>query len=254
MVYPTVSVCGVLVVWEVLARALTGLHIGLFIPTTSAVFSELSNVLIGQTPVGENSYYHILQTLRRLMTGVLLGSLVGISIGVVMGLKERAEDFFESWNWIFATIPAVMWAYIFILVMGASEVTAIGVLAAVTYPQMAFRVSRGIRSVKTELVEMGKAFNAKTTLLLREIYFPQILPHVFSGVRYSLAIGIKIIAIAELVGLSSGIGFIMQYWWDQRLVAPLLAWGSLLILLGLFFEFVVFRTLERRLFRWTGLS
>ncbi|MEM4329442.1 MAG: ABC transporter permease subunit [Candidatus Caldarchaeum sp.] len=251
---PVASVLGFLVVWEALARALAGLYIGLYIPETSAVLSEVAHVMYGQTPIGQSSYFHVLETLKRLLTGVFLGSLVGAGIGVVIGLKEHAENFFESWNWIFATIPAIMWAYIFILVMGASETTAVGVLAAVTYPQMAFRVSRGIRSVRHELVEMGKAFNAKTHLLLREVYFPQILPHVFSGLRYSLALGIKIIAIAELVGLSSGVGFIMQYWWDQRLVAPLLAWGSLLVFLGLFFEFGVFRILERRLFRWTGQS
>jgi len=215
------------------------------------MFYELLQLIRGDTPIGANSYFHILQSLRRTTAGALIGSAVGFVVGILMGLRERAEDFFESWNWVFATIPAVMWAYILILVMGASEYTAIAVLAAITYPQMAFKISRGIKAVRNDLVEMGKAFNAKLFLMLSEVYIPQILPHVFSGFRYSLALGIKIIAIAELVGLSNGIGFMMHYWWSQRNFAPLLAWGSILVFLGLFFEFVVFRTLEKRMFKWT---
>jgi ABC-type nitrate/sulfonate/bicarbonate transport system permease component len=65
----------------------------------------------------ENSYIHILHTLKRLLSGVLLGAVIGVAVGIIMGLRDKAEDFFESWNWIFATIPAVMWSwsYIFIL-------------------------------------------------------------------------------------------------------------------------------------------
>jgi len=250
IIYVIASIGLFLSLWEVFTVTAESLHINLFVPRASSMFYELLRLVKGEAPVGANSYFHILQSLRRLLSGVLLGSVIGLVIGIVMGLRERAEDFFESWNWVFATVPAVMWAYIFILVIGANEVTAIGVLAAVTYPQMAFRVSRGIKVVRTDLVEMGKAFNATLPLLLSEVYIPQILPHVFSGVRYSLALGIKIIAIAELVGLSNGIGFMMQYWWDQRNIAPLLAWGSLLVFLGLFFEFIVFRSLERRMFKW----
>jgi NitT/TauT family transport system permease protein len=250
LIYVSTSIGLFLAIWELFTVTAESLNINLFIPRPSSMFYELLQLLEGKAPIGANSYFHILQSVRRLLSGVMLGSVVGLLVGIVMGLRERAEDFFESWNWVFATIPAVMWAYIFILVMGASEVTAIGVLAAVTYPQMAFRVSRGIKAVRSDLVEMGKAFNAQLPLLLREVYIPQILPHIFSGVRYSLALGIKIIAIAELVGLSNGIGFMMQYWWDQRNIAPLLAWGSLLVFLGLFFEFIVFRSLERWVFKW----
>jgi len=252
--FPVLSVCGFLTLWEVLVRLMIELQIKSYVPPFSAVALELERIILGYAPIGQNSYDHILFTLRRLLIGVSLGSVIGVVIGLLMGLRERAEDFFESWNWVSATIPAVMWAYIFILVVGASELTAIGVLAAVTYPQMAFRISRGIRAVRNDLVEMGKVFNAKPLLLLRDVYFPQIAPYFFAGVRYSLALGIKVIAIAELVGLSNGIGFIMQYWWDQRSIAPLLAWGSTLVFLGFFFEFVVFRTLERRMFRWVQLK
>jgi NitT/TauT family transport system permease protein len=254
IIYFTASIGLFLTLWEILPIIVGSLNVKQFIARPSSVFYELLLLLQGYAPIGANSYFHIIHSFRRLLSGVMLGSVVGLVVGIVIGLRREAEDFFESWNWVFATIPAVMWSYIFILVTGANEVTAIGVLAAITYPQMAFFASRGVKAVRSDLVEMGRAFNAKLPLLLREVYMPQILPYVFSGLRYSLAVGIKILAIAELVGLSNGIGFMIQYFWTQRLIAPLLAWGSLLVFLGLFFEFFVFRGLEGWLLKWARIA
>jgi NitT/TauT family transport system permease protein len=252
LLYAAMAIGLFIFLWEIvsIASGLFYLSTKPFLPSASSVLYELLLIIKGETPIGESSYIHILHTLKRLLSGVLLGAVIGVAVGIIMGLRDKAEDFFESWNWIFATIPAVMWSYIFILVIGVGDATTILVLAAVTYPQMAFRVARGMKAIRVELVEMARSFNTSMGLLIREVYIPQLLPYIFGGVRYSLAIGVQIIAIAELVGLTSGIGMLLNYWWDARKMAPLLAWGAMLVFLGLFFEFVAFRSLERRLFKW----
>ena len=211
---------------------------------------NLLDILMGNSPVEPGSYFHLLATIRRLLIGVAIGFGIGTAIGILMGLGSRTNDFFDSWNWVFATVPAIMWAYMLILALGANEITAISVVAAVIYPATAFQVSQGVKAVRQDIVEMAKVYGADLKHMLWDVYIPQIMPYLFSGARYGLAIGIKIIAIAELVGINSGVGFMINYWWGEFFAGPIIAWGTLLIMLGIAFEYGFFRVLERRAFAW----
>ena len=221
-----------------------------FLPSPVAVGIYFLRILEGYSALPPSSYYHYFVTLRRVLLGFGMGFLFGAGIGILMGMARRAFDFFESWCWICTTIPAIMWAYMLILALGATEITAIGVLAALIFPHTAFNVSEGVKAVRRDLLEMAKSFGASLGQIIRDIYIPQVTPYLFSGARYGFSIGIKVIAVAEMVGINSGVGYMINYWWGEFFLAPIIAWGLLLVLTGLVVEFGLFRTLEKRSLAW----
>jgi NitT/TauT family transport system permease protein len=221
-----------------------------FFPSPLLVGTYLVEILKGSSALPPGSYYHYLVTLKRVLLGVGIGFLMGTSIGILMGISTKLFDFFESWCWVANTTPAIMWAYILILALGATETTAIGVLAALVFPRVAFNVAEGVKAVRRELLEMAKSFGASLRHIVRDIYIPHLTPYLLSGARTGFAIGIKVIAIAEMVGINSGVGYMINYWWGEFFLAPIISWGLLLVFTGIIVEFGFFRLLEKSWLVW----
>jgi ABC-type nitrate/sulfonate/bicarbonate transport system permease component len=72
--------------------------------------------------------------------------------------------------------------------------------------------------------------------------------------RVAFALGIKVVIIAEVVGLPSGIGLVVKYWNDQLFLAPVIAWGLILAGLGFAADRWLFGTFERRARRHSGTT
>src|ERR1700751_2958748 len=110
------------------------------------------------------------------------------------------------------------------------EIIAIGIAA---FPAVSISIWQEIKAMDMQLVSMGQAFHLSKTAIIRKIIFPQLLPHILASMRYALGICWKICTTVELIGMSSGVGFQLNYWFGLFSMAQVFAW-TLLFLLGMF--------------------
>ena len=90
--------------------------------------------------------------------------------------------------------------------------------------------------------------------IIRKIIFPQLLPHILASMRYALGICWKICTTVELIGMSSGVGYQLNYWFGLFSMAQVFAWTLLFLLVMFAIEYLLFKPLEKRLTRWrTGV-
>jgi NitT/TauT family transport system permease protein len=223
----------------------------------SLVFSE--QILPGPIPVFEaifdnlrsgDGFFHLYKTVSRVVFGLGLAMFLGTGVGLIMGLSQKGEKFFESWVMIGLTIPAVVYAIVCLLWFGLNEFAAIIAIGITSFPAVAINMWQGVKDIDMQLVAMGKAFQLPTVDVIRKIVLPQTVPYVLAATRYALGISWKIATTVELIGMSSGVGYMLHYWFGLFSMTQVLAWTLTFIIVLLLIEYALINPFEKRSTAW----
>ena len=223
----------------------------------SFVFSP--DILPGPIPVfaaiidnlrSGDGFFHLYKTVSRVVLGLGLAMFLGTGIGLMMGLSRKGELFFESWVMIGLTIPAVVYAIVCLLWFGLNEFAAIIAIGVTAFPAVAINMWQGVKDIDMQLVAMGKAFQLPTHDVVRKIVLPQTVPYILAATRYALGISWKIATTVELIGMSSGVGYMLHYWFGLFSMTQVLAWTLTFIIVLLLIEYVLINPFEKRSTAW----
>lgn len=235
------SITALLLIWVVLSMVFPPSIVPGPVPVGQAMWQ---NVQSGQ------AFYHIYKTLLRVGFGLVLTMILGIAAGTVMGLYRNGEAFLDSWVTVGLTVPAIVYSIIFLLWFGLNDRAAIMAIGVSAFPTVAISIWQGIKGIDTQLVGMANAFHIPRTAIVRKIVFPQLVPHILGAMRYALGICWKICTTVELIGMSSGVGYMMNYWFGLFSMTQVFAWTLSFLLVMFAIEYLLFKPVERRLTRW----
>lgn len=189
-------------------------------------------------------------TLGRVATGFGIALVVGVPLGIVFGANRTIGNFFEPLLPILNTVSSAIWAIFAMLWFGLSDMATIFVVLMTAMPLIITNTWQGTRNVSPELVEVAQSLRFGRTAILRKIYLPSILPHIFSGSRLAFAFGWRVSLVAETLGASSGVGYRLRQAADLFQADQVFAWTVLIISMMVAVEVGIFRPAERYLFRW----
>ncbi|UHH24786.1 ABC transporter permease [Halobacterium noricense] len=241
--YYTVSLLLFLLAWEVGSQLI------------------LQSLLPGVVPVGERMvaivasgafFSHLLDTLRRVAVGFLLAYGVSVPLGIAMGFDERFEYFFDIPILIGISVPGLAVAVIAIIWFGLSEMAAFVSVFILATPMIVFNFWQGAKSIDENLLRMGDSFELSRTAKVRHIVLPSLLPQLLAAARFGLAMSWKIVVIVELLGLTSGIGYMINNQFQLYSITGVLAWTLTFTLVMMTIEFGVLKNVERRVTQWRG--
>ncbi|WP_395105345.1 ABC transporter permease [Actinomadura sp. SCN-SB] len=223
----------------------------------SLFFSE--SVLPGPVDVSEAlwrnvqdgaTYFHLYKTVLRVVAGMAIAVLAGLMIGLIMGLSRFGEQFLDSWVMVAFTVPSVVYGILAILWFGLNDFAAIIAIGVTATPAVAINIWQGVKAIDTSLVHMGEAFHFSRSSILRKIVIPQLVPYILAALRYALGTAWKIATVVELIGLSSGVGYQLHYWFGLFNMTQVLAWTIAFTVVLLLIEYVVLKPIEVYLTRW----
>jgi len=196
------------------------------------------------------SYRVVGQSLARIFEGFIISMLAGTAFGILMGLNRTVEVFFDSWIMVLLTVPSVCWAFLSVLWFGISEAAPIVTIVLIVFPFVVMNIWEGTKALEEDLIEMGNAYKANRSLMLRKVLIPQLLPYIFSSLRIALSLSWKIALVAEAFGAGSGVGQELINWFQDTRVDMMLAWGVSFMIVMVVIDLLVFRLSARRLFAW----
>jgi NitT/TauT family transport system permease protein len=235
------SILALLAVWFILSLNFPPT----LVPGPVAVFGKAwENALSGQ------AWFHLYKTLLRVFLGLILTMFLGVATGSLMGLFRKGEAFLDAWVTVGLTIPAIVYSIICLLWFGLTERAAVLAIGMSAFPTVAISVWQGIKGLDSQLVDMGAAFRLSRVAIVRKIVFPQLLPHLLASMRYALGICWKICTTVELIGLSSGVGYMLNYWFGLFQMTQVFAWTLSFLLVMFAIEYLLFKPLETYLTRW----
>jgi sulfonate transport system permease protein len=148
----------------------------------------------------------VVASLRHYAVGFVLGSALGVTLGVAVALFPKVE---ASQAWlarIFRPIPPLAWIPFAIIWFGISETAAAFIISIGIFWINYFTAMAAVQAVDKDLIEVARAFGHRSFFaLLRKVILPGAAPGILSGLRAGLGQGWMTVVAAELFGIA-GIG------------------------------------------------
>ena len=146
-------------------------------------------------------------SMRRVIAGYVISSILGVTLGVIMGISRRAKKTFQFTLTSMRQIPMIAWIPLIILWTGIGEVSKITViLFAATFPIVVNTVN-GIESTPEAFLEVAEIYKLNRWDTFFKVYLPSALPNIFTGLRLGLSTSWMVVVASELIASSSGIGY-----------------------------------------------
>ncbi len=197
-----------------------------------------------------DTYGQLAITMMRVLGGMSIAMIAGLAIGLIMGLSAVGEDILVNIILVGFSIPAVVFGILFILWFGLNDTAAILAVGVAATPAIAINIWQGTKAIDRDLMHMGKAFRFSQRAILIKVVIPQLVPFVLAALRTALAISWKIVTVVELIGLSSGVGYMLNWWFGNFNMTQVLAWTLLFTITLLLIENLILKPIEKRLTRW----
>lgn len=203
-----------------IARGLVGVAV-LLGAWQIAVSSGLVNVYLLPSPamVGE-SFLETLRSgellrdayssLKRVGVGFLLASIVGITLGVMLGWWRTAGEFVRPAIETIRPIPPIAWTPLAILWFGIGDAPGYFLVFMGAVFPVFINTFAAVRNLDRNLINAALCLGSSQRLLITNVIIPGALPVIFPGLRIALGVGWMCVVAAELIASQSGLGYAIQ--------------------------------------------
>lgn len=240
--FSIISLLGFLLIWEAICRC--GIISTLFLPSPSQIIAAFMDMLSN----GEIAA-SLTASLYRILLGFVIGSLFGLSIGMLTGISALANKIGTPILNALYPIPKIALLPLFILWLGIGELSKITIIALGVFFPVAMNTYSGAKNVDTLLIKVAVSFNASPWKIIKTVIFPGSLPMIFTGLRLAAGTSLLLLVAAEMIAAQVGIGALILHYGDLMITDRLMAGVLLLSLLGLLFN-ILLHWLERRAIPW----
>jgi nitrate/nitrite transport system permease protein len=171
----------------------------------------------------ETFFDQILTSLKTVVFGFLVASLVAIPLGIACGLSD---GFYKAMNpliQIFKPVSPLAWLPLITMVVSASYVSddpyfeksflnsAFTVALCCLWPTL-INTAVGVANVDKDLLNVSRVIKLPALTHIRKIILPASIPMIFTGLRLSLATGWMVLIAAEMLSQNPGLG---KFVWDE---------------------------------------
>jgi ABC-type nitrate/sulfonate/bicarbonate transport system permease component len=236
------SPIGLLLAWELAARF--GWIDIRFFPAPSTIIGVMSRMAIS----GE-LLEHVLISMQRITLGFLLGGIPAIILGVVMGISRPVRALVDPLIVATYPIPKSSLLPFILLIFGLGEMSKVVMVAIGVFFPVAINATAGVLQISPIYLDVGKSFKASRWDTFRTIALPGALPFIMTGVKLGAGLALILIAIAEMVGAKSGIGYMIWSAWETFAVAKMYVGLFVIALIG-FAISILLNEVERWIIRW----
>ncbi|MDT0196476.1 ABC transporter permease [Arthrobacter sp. AB6] len=192
----------------------------------------------------------IIMTVGMTLTGFLIGTGLGILVGLLLAYSVRIRNLFGGVFEALRPVPVFSLIPLFILWFGLGTTAQVILVAFGTFVVLVVSTLEAIRNVSPIYIKAGLNLGASRSFLYRTVVVPSITPHLAGAVRVSAAASWGLGVAAEFIGAQDGLGYLMlnrQTFLDTAGILNLVVIYSLIALL---FDFLI-RSVQRRILRWT---
>jgi ABC-type nitrate/sulfonate/bicarbonate transport system permease component len=188
-------------------------------------------------------------SLQRLFWGFLLGGIPALALGILMGLYRPIRAAIDPLVSATYPIPKSAILPLVLLIFGLDEMSKIVMVAlGVFYPVLINTVA-GVRQIDRIYLDVGQNFRASRWQVFRTIALPGALPSIMAGIKLGIGMGLILIAIAEMVGAQSGLGYMIWNAWQILSVETMYVGLVVIALLGFLFT-VALNEVEQWVLPW----
>jgi NitT/TauT family transport system permease protein len=188
--------------------------------------------------------------LYRIGLGFAAAVTVSVVAGFVGGRHPATRMVVRDLTSILNSTSVFVWLVLALIWFGLSNAGPIFTTFMIVLPVMLSNVGEGIDSVDRTLLEMARAYRLSELDRFRHVILPSVVPYLVAGMKVSFALGLRVSVVAELFGVSTGIGYMMNFSRDTLRTDLVFAWALVLVTVMVTVEQLIFEPLSRRANAW----
>lgn len=214
------------------------------IPTPLVVWKQFTALL-----ATEKFYIHIIVSMRRILIGFTLATVLGVLAGIVMGRFRLMSDILMPYIEILRPIPAVAWIPLAILMFPTEESSIIYITFLGAFFPIVLNTIHGVQQTPENLVRAARSLGASNRAILWHVVLPGALPSIMAGLAIGMGVSWFSLLAGEIISGQYGIGYFT--WNSYSLVEyPKIIIGMLVIgVLGTLSTMLV-RIASKPFLRW----
>ena len=193
---------------------------------------------------------HTAASLYRIAVGFGLAIVVAVAAGLGAFVSPVIRGVIHDLLAILNSTSVFVWIVISLIWFGLSDWAPIFTTFMLTLPVIASNLVEGVAGVDTRLLEMGDVYRLGEREKFRAIVVPSTLPYLVAGMKVGFGLALKVSVVAEIFGVTSGIGYVMNYSREILATRMVFVWALVMILVMVAVDKAVFDSLNRRLTRW----
>jgi len=172
------------------------------VPTPYEVYQQL-------TQVGLSNKYlvNIAISVRRILLGFAIATVIGVPLGLVIGKYQRVRDFFMPVVEIMRPIPAIAWVPMSIMLWPNNEASIVFITFIGAFFPILLNTIHGVHSLDGVLVRAARCLGASEIRLFLNVILPGSLPHIFTGLAVGMGVAWVSLIAAEMISGQFGVGY-----------------------------------------------
>lgn len=191
-----------LIAWELFARR----YPSYVLPAPSAIGVALYHDLASR-----EVQVDILVSLRRVLLGWGSASVVAILFGFLMSNSRLFREQFAYLIRMLQPVPGIAWIGITIIWFGLNEMAIIGVIFLTVFPIVTVATYEGFIGVDRDYLQAARTLGATSSWsVFTSVTLRAALPHLLNGLNIGFGQAWRVLAAAELIGATSGLGYYIQ--------------------------------------------
>jgi NitT/TauT family transport system permease protein len=193
-----------------------------FLPSPTEVFSATVNFFT------TNAMIHIQSSLTRVLMGYLVATVLGVSLGILIGWFQKLEDLVFLPLELLRPIPAVAWIPLAILMFPDAEAGMIYITFIGAFFPILISTIKGVEGVDVLLLRVGQCLGASQWYVFKDIVVPGAMPNIASGLVIGMGNCWFCLVTAEILAGRYGIGYVT---WESYVTSnyPPIVMGMLII-------------------------
>lgn len=153
---------------------------------------------------------HTLASTLRVIGSVILALLIGSGLALLARAVPVLEGIISGLVQPFlSAFPSIGWAILAAIWFTPGHLSIVFVQVAILVPFCLINVAEGLRQMDREMLEMGHSFTRNRRRVVLHVGLPLLLPYMMGAMRIAYGVAWKIALVAELLGSTSGLGFLM---------------------------------------------
>jgi ABC-type nitrate/sulfonate/bicarbonate transport system permease component len=194
-----------------------------------------------------------LDSIWRAVIGLYIGSIIGISLGLLTGRNEKMNYLLTPILNIFKAFPPVAMLPVFITLFGIGNFSKIFSISFASIFPLWVNTHLGASTIPVEYIRSAKLLTKSKYKYFIDVIVPASMNSIIAGFRISIAISFIMLYVSELAGASSGLGYQIS---SSHLAYRMDKMFGALIILGLSATLIdlIFNKLIKYFFPWVQLN
>lgn len=176
----------------------------IFLPAPTEVLRVVWElVLDGSLPT------HVGASVGRVLVGLAVSVPLGVALGVAMGLRRGLARAVEPVASFLNSLSGIAWLPLAITWFGIGWVSVTFILWNTIFFLVLFNTLVGVRGVPRILEQGLLTLGGRRRHIILQVLIPGALPSIVTGIRMSMGFGWRAIIAAEMIGSTTGLGFLI---------------------------------------------